>query len=332
MEVKVEEVGSGRCRAGMFATIRWCLSTWLDIGNIKSQNDDETLKAGIPERRTSMDRDPNEIRKDVSRTYAESLARPAAGGCCSTPVQKGVLVKLGGYGAELEELPPDAVVNSFGCGNPVALAGIGTGEVVLDLGSGAGIDLLLAAKKVGPSGRVIGVDMTDEMIARARGNIRDAGLTNVEVRRGLIEELPVESGSVDWVISNCVINLSPEKRRVFGEIARVLKPGGRMLISDIVASDLPAELAENAALYSSCVAGAVSEEEYLAGLRAAGLVDVEVKDRLVYDAAQLAAIADDQGEGACGCSSEEGRRALGALAERLEGKVWSAKVYARRPA
>ncbi len=278
-----------------------------------------------------MKRDPDEIRHGVSRAYAENVTRPAGAGCCSPPIQKGAVVKLGGYGAELAELPADAVVNSFGCGNPVALAGIGTGDVVLDLGSGAGIDLLLSAKKVGPGGRVIGVDMTDEMIARARDNARAAGATNVEVRKGIIEELPVESGSVDWVISNCVINLSPEKTRVFREIARVLKPGGKMMISDIVARDLPPELTTNAALYTSCLAGAVSEEEYLAGLRAAGLVDVEVKDRLVYDAEQLTAFSDPQGECACGCATAEGGQALRAMAKDLKGKVWSAKVYARKP-
>ncbi len=280
-----------------------------------------------------MSRDAEQIRKDVSRAYAESVSRPAAGGSSGTPpVQKGAVVKLGGYGPELAELPADAVVNSFGCGNPVALAGIRAGDVVLDLGSGAGIDLLLAARKVGPTGHVIGVDMTDEMIDRARQNLRAAGTGQAEVRKGLIEDLPVESGSVDWVISNCVINLSPEKPRVFREIARVLKPGGRMMVSDIVARDLPPALVRGAALYSSCIAGAVTEEEYLEGLRKVGLVDVEVKDRLVYGADQLAALGAQDGEAACGCAGGAGAAALRAAAESLEGKVWSAKVYARKPA
>lgn len=278
-----------------------------------------------------MNKEADDVRRDVSKAYAEAVTAPAKKGCCgSTPPQKGVVVKLGGYSSdELAALPQEAVVNSFGCGNPVALAGLATGEVVLDLGSGAGIDLLLAAKKVGPRGRVIGVDMTDEMIAKANENIRAGGFTNVEVRKGLIEDMPVESNSVDWVISNCVINLSPEKKKVFREIARVLKPGGRMLVSDIVAKDLPEEVRQVADLYSSCISGAISEEEYLAGLRDAGLVDVEVRDRLVYDAEQLEGLAGSDLESLCGCAG--GKAQLLSLARTLTGKVWSAKVYARKP-
>ena len=181
------------------------------------------------------------------------------------------MVNFAGYSDEqLADIPSDAVVNSFGCGNPVALAGLREGDTVLDLGSGAGIDLLLAARLVGPQGRVIGVDMTDEMIAKARENAEAAGLDNIEVRKGIIEELPVDDSSVDWVISNCVINLSPEKSRVFAEIARVLRPRGRMLVSDMMARDLPEELLALPDAYSSCVAGAIDEDEYLAGLRHRG--------------------------------------------------------------
>jgi len=245
-------------------------------------------------------------------------------------VPKGVAAKLAGYTSEeVATLPAEAVVNSFGCGNPLAFSEVQPGDVVLDLGSGAGIDLLLAAKKVGNKGRVIGVDMTDAMIAKARGNVAAAGLSNVEVRKGIIENLPVEAGSVDWVISNCVINLSPEKQLVFAEIARVLKPGGRMLVSDMVAEDLPAEIAGNRRLYSSCLAGAIPEHAYLDGLRQAGLVDVEVKDRLVYDTAQVEAfIGSELQEDCCGGSG-------GDLAKRwappLQGKVASVKVAARKP-
>jgi arsenite methyltransferase len=274
----------------------------------------------------------NEVRREVSRNYAEAVNRPAPGGCCGkdAPVQKGAVVATGGYSkSELSTLPEEAVVNSFGCGNPVALAGLAEGETVLDLGSGAGIDLFLAAKKVGPTGHVIGVDMTDAMIAKATENIRKGNYTNVEVRKGLIEELPVENASVDWVISNCVINLSPEKPRVFREIARVLKPGGRMLVSDIVATDLPEKIRKSSALYSSCVSGAIGEEEYLAGLRAAGLVDVEVRARLVYDADQLEAIAGSKSESTCGCGM--GKHEMAAYAQELAGKVWSAKIFARKP-
>jgi arsenite methyltransferase len=278
-----------------------------------------------------MEKLADDVRRDVSKAYAEAVSAPAKKGCCgSTPVQKGVAVKLGGYTSEeLAALPEEAVVNAFGCGNPVALAGLATGEVVLDLGSGAGIDLLLAAKKVGPSGRVIGVDMTDELIAKANDNIRAGNFTNVEVRKGIIENLPVEAGSVDWVISNCVINLSPEKKKVFSEIARVLKPGGQMLVSDIVARDLPREVREIAEMYSSCIGGAISEEEYVAGLREAGLVDVEVRARLVYDAKQLEGIAGSDLEAICDCA--QAKSMLPTIARTLTGKVWSAKVYARKP-
>jgi len=280
-------------------------------------------------------------RADVSEDYARAVRSPGTGCCspkqvgasCCSPAPKGVAAKLAGYtDQEVAALPAEAVVNSFGCGNPLAFSAVKPGDVVLDLGSGAGIDLLLAAKKVGHTGKVIGVDMTDAMIAKARQNIAAAGLGNVEVRKGIIEELPVEDSSVDWVISNCVINLSPEKPRVFAEIARVLKPGGRMLVSDIVAEELPPEIARNRHLYSSCLAGAISEQQYLAGLREAGLVDVEVKDRLVYDALQIAGFIGSELT-----VEKTGSRGttLASLAEqwapRLAGKVASIKVAARKP-
>jgi arsenite methyltransferase len=277
------------------------------------------------------------IRQSVSRDYARAVETPKGSCCGGGAAPKGVVAKLAGYSdAELLALPPEAVVNSFGCGNPLAFSLVQPGQVVLDLGSGAGIDLLLAARKVGPTGRVIGVDITDEMIAKARENVAAAGLVNVEVRKGIIEELPVEPASVDHVISNCVINLSPEKPRVFAEIARVLKPGGTMLVSDIVARDLPPELREDRRLYSSCLGGAIPEEEYLAGLRAAGLVDVEVRDRLVYDAGQIEAFVASELEtatGGGGCCGGGGgtRTALARLLSReLEGKVASVKVFGRK--
>ena len=198
--------------------------------------------------------DDDAVRSNVSKAYAQAVADPSNHGCCTAPVQKGIVVKLAGYtGPELSSLPPEAVVNSFGCGNPLAFAEVKEGDVVVDLGAGAGIDILLAGKVVGPSGRVIGIDMTDEMIAKASENIAAAGVSNVEVRKGLIEEMPVESDSVDWVISNCVINLSPEKAKVFAEIARVLKPGGRMSLSDIVVDEMPDWVRDDEALYCSCV-------------------------------------------------------------------------------
>lgn len=266
----------------------------------------------------------DEVRKAVSEDYARAVTRSS--GCCSgssccgpsssQPVE--AIAKLAGYSDdELKALPSEAVVNSFGCGNPLAFSEVTSGQTVLDLGSGAGIDLLLAAGKVGPSGKVIGVDMTDEMIAKARKNIEASGLANIEVRKGIIEELPVEDASVDWVISNCVINLSPEKERVFREIARVLRPGGVMQVSDVLARELPADFQEIRSMYSACLAGAISEEEYLAGLRRAGLVDVAVRERLIYDAGQLQAFIGSE---------------LSDWGPRLQGKIWSAKIHARKPA
>jgi len=270
-------------------------------------------------------------RKSVSEDYARAVKAPASS-CCCTPVPKGVVAKLAGYtDAQIAALPAEAVVNSFGCGNPLAFSKVKPGDVVLDLGSGAGIDLLLAAKKVGRTGKVIGVDMTTAMIAKARKNIAAAGLTNVEVRKGIIEKLPVASGSVDWVISNCVINLSPEKELVFAEIARVLKPGGRMLVSDIVADDLPAGIAKYRRLYSSCLAGAIGEKAYLAGLRKAGLVEVAVKDRIVYDASQIEAfIGSELSEAGSGCCAGPPDRLAKRWAPRLAGKVASVKVAGRK--
>ena len=224
-----------------------------------------------------------------------------------------------------------AADNVFGFGNPVSFAGIRAGDVVLDLGSGGGADLFLAAKKVGPTGRVIGVDMTDGMIAKANENIRISGLSNVEVRKGIIEALPVEDASVNWVISNCVINLSPEKEKVFKEIFRVLKPGGQMFISDIVTDTLfPEEILNDRSLYSACVAGAISEGQYLAGLRSAGLADVEVKGRLVFDVAQIFSAIEVANEEFR--LDEKWRARSEELAKAVEGKVWSAKVYARKSA
>jgi SAM-dependent methyltransferase len=279
-----------------------------------------------------MNTRPTEVREGVAKVYGERAAMTGTDApCgCGAPARKGAVVDFAGYSeAQLADLPADAVTNSFGCGNPVALAGLREGDTVLDLGSGAGIDLLLAARLVGPQGRVIGVDMTDEMIAKARANAEAAGLTTVEVRKGIIEELPVEDASVDWVISNCVINLSPEKPRVFGEIARVLRPGGQMLVSDMMARDLPRELLALPVAWASCVSGAIDEDAYLAGLRAAGLEEVAVRDRLVYDGDQLAGVALSQFD--CSCGGEQLEGLVREYAAKLAGRVWSAKVYARKP-
>lgn len=286
------------------------------------------------------------VRETVSASYSQAVQQ-SGGGCCGiTPAAgilentKGVAVQMAGYSeTELIDLPQDALVNSFGCGNPVAYSNVKEGDVVLDLGSGAGIDLLLAARKVGPTGRVIGVDMTDAMIEHARKNVAEAGLDNVEIKKGLIEDLPVEDSSVDWVISNCVINLSPEKERVFAEIARVLKPGGRMRVSDIVVEELPAWAKESAELYCSCVSGAIPESDYLAGLEAAGLADVKVTNRLVYDANQVADLVRSEVEGETptaaasgGCCGSDIERLIARAGTELQGKVWSAQVVAHKPA
>ena len=187
--------------------------------------------------------------------------------CCGTSYADGTLAGL----------PEAAVLASLGCGNPVAVAELHEGERVLDLGSGGGIDVLLSAKRVGPTGRAIGLDMTEEMLALAQKNADKAGVENVEFLKGMIEEVPLPQGSVDVVISNCVINLAADKSAVFREIARVLRPGGRVGVTDIVADDslTPAERAERGS-YAGCIAGALSVSEYDSGLKEAGLVDVSI--------------------------------------------------------
>ena len=278
-----------------------------------------------------MNRQADEIRSEVSRDYANRISASKGCGCKGQDPQNGPLAGLAGYtDAELATVPDGMADSSFACGNPLAHAGLKEGDVVLDLGSGAGLDLLLAAQKVGPAGRVIGVDMTDAMIARAQENIRAAGVSNVELRKGFIETLPVEDASVDWVISNCVINLSPEKESVFHEIVRVLKPGGAMVVSDIMAKNLPVELLAIPALYSSCIAGAISEEDYLAGLRKAGMADLKVLDRLVYGSGQIESYAEEALGDAFPVTPEIAAR-VGAYAHKLAGRIWSAKIYARKP-
>lgn len=277
--------------------------------------------------------DNERIRKSVSAFYGRAVR--SGTGCCSgsgcgcgggddaTGIA-GFAARFAGYDDQAAGLPADAVANSFGCGNPLAFSEVEPGEVVLDLGSGAGIDLLIAARKVGPTGRVIGVDMTDEMIARAQANAAEAGFTNIDVRKGIIEDLPVDAASVDWVISNCVINLSPEKHRVFAEIARVLKPGGRMRVSDIVVEDLPAWARDHMGLYASCVSGAVSQAEYLEGLAKAGLADIEVRERFPYDLVQVNEVL---GVG----EDEFPHPDLSRRESEIAGKVFSATFCARKP-
>ena len=215
------------------------------------------------------------IHEEVQARYAEAALQASSGGCCSGEPET---FGAGLYSAlERAELPDAAALASLGCGNPVAVAELHEGERVLDLGSGGGIDVLLSAKRVGPTGRAIGLDMTDEMLALAQRNAAEAGATNVEFLRGHIEAIPLPAASVDVVISNCVINLAADKSAVFREIARVLRPGGRMGVTDIVAEDrlTPEERAERGS-YTGCIAGALSFAEFQQGLEAVGLADVSV--------------------------------------------------------
>ena len=251
---------------------------------------------------------------------AVAVAGPAAAAQAG-----GTLTELAGYGPERDQ-HAQAAATSFGCGNPLAFSGVKPGQTVLDLGSGAGFDLLIAAAKVGPNGKVIGVDMTEAMLAAARDNIARAGLEAViEVRQGHIEALPVADASVDWVISNCVINLSTDKPAVFAEIARVLRPGGRIAIADIVAEDLPPAVLASVAGHAACVSGAISEAAYLAGLAAAGLVDVAVPERLVYSADQLKALSGE--------ALAEALEPSGGVdfADVVAGKVASLRFVGRKP-
>lgn len=238
----------------------------------------------------------DQIKQAVRRHYAARMEEGssccgsgATFTCCGGEAAPNVTLDLLGYDAqELTALPEDMTQSAFGCGNPLAFAGVCEGDVVLDLGSGAGMDAILAAKKVGLQGKVIGVDMTPEMVTRARANAARAGVADVvEFRLGEIEALPVADASVDWIISNCVINLSPDKPRVFAEAYRVLKPGGKLLVSDIVASNLPPALRDDLTAWAECVAGAMEEQAYLAAVRSAGFADVRVVERVDQSALYL---------------------------------------------
>lgn len=222
---------------------------------------------------------------------------------------------------ETEGLPAEAVAVSLGCGNPTALIDLQPGQTVLDLGSGGGIDVLLSARRVGPTGKVFGLDMTDDMLALARENQRRAGATNVEFLKGTIESIPLPDQSVDVIISNCVINLSVDKDAVLREAFRVLKPGGRFAVSDVVLrGSVPPELRRSLELWVGCVAGALQEEEYASKLKAAGFADVEVDPWRVYQVDEARAFLAGTGID------------VDAIAPQVEGKVASAFIRARRPA
>ena len=241
---------------------------------------------------------------------------PAPSSCCSTDPITSNLYDLG----ETSQLPEAAVLASLGCGNPAALAELKPGETVLDLGSGGGIDVLLSAKRVGPAGKAYGLDMTDEMLALARENQRKAGVENVEFLKGEIENIPLPDQSVDVIISNCVINLSADKDRVIHEAYRVLKPGGRFAVSDVVVrGEVPAEVRHNVELWVGCIAGAMQEAEYVQKLARAGFVDINVEPTRIYDIADAREFLTTEGID------------VDAIAPEVDGKFMSAFVRARRP-
>jgi arsenite methyltransferase len=227
-----------------------------------------------------------EVRDKVRERYAEAARTVSAGqrgSCCDSTCCGHSSVDEPGFGSTLYDpadrggLPQDAVLASLGCGNPTAVADLQPGEVVLDLGSGGGIDVLLSAKRVGPTGKVYGLDMTDEMLELARSNQQEAGIENVEFLEGFIEDIPLPDASVDVIISNCVINLSVDKKKVFREMARVLHPGGRIGVTDVVSSDaLSVEERAERGSYVGCIAGALTFDEYQYGLREAGLIDISI--------------------------------------------------------
>jgi len=275
--------------------------------------------------------DNETIHEIVKKSYAARVTG-TAGGCCGGGTkanQDEAAVKMG-YSAEDVDSVPEGANLGLGCGAPLAIAAVRPGETVLDLGSGAGFDAFLAARAVGSSGRVIGVDMTPEMVSKARENAASAGFANIDFRRGQIESLPVEDGEVDVVISNCVINLSPDKPAVFREADRAPKPGGRIAVSDIVlTAELPEVIAKSLAAYVGCVAGAWLLEDYLAAVEAAGFRDVEVAaskpavEALSGDDPLVRGVLDQMGAEKSGDLEAD-------LAE-IASRVVSAQIVARKP-
>jgi arsenite methyltransferase len=277
------------------------------------------------EERAMADRD---IKQAVKEKYGQAALRVAAGdtSCCasscggsSNALQEGDFITANLYTeSETAALPAEAVAASLGCGNPTALAELRAGETVLDLGSGGGIDVLLSARRVGPSGKAYGLDMTDEMLALARENQRRAAVDNVEFLKGEIEAIPLPDNSVDVIISNCVINLSTDKDRVFAEAFRVLRPGGRFAVSDVVVrGEMPPQIRKSVELWIGCVAGSLEEGEYRARLAKAGFEAIDLEPTRVYSA-----------EGARDFLLQEG---AGIDVAAVEGKFMSAFVRARKP-
>ena len=234
-----------------------------------------------------MKKDARRIKKIVKEGYAKVARQGASccssGSCCSGANQAEDIGKAIGYSEQDLKAVPEGANLGLGCGNPVALASLKEGDVVLDLGSGAGFDAFLAAERVGKTGRVIGVDMTGEMLKKARANAKKGGYSNVEFRRGEIEKLPVEDNRIDVIISNCVINLSPDKEAVFKEAFRVLKPKGRLMVSDLVLTkDLSKAIKESAEAYVGCLAGAIKKSAYLDFIKEAGFRDIKIISESIY--------------------------------------------------
>jgi len=243
-------------------------------------------------------------------------AGPALADACCDPITSNLY-----DAAQTGALPQEAVLASLGCGNPTALAQLNAGETVLDLGSGGGIDVLLSARRVGPTGKAYGLDMTDEMLALARENQRKAGVENVEFLKGEIEHIPLPDNSVDVVISNCVINLSADKDRVLREAFRVLKPGGRFAVSDVVVRGaVPEQVRQNMLLWVGCIAGALEEYEYVAKLAKAGFDGIDIEPTRVYDIEDARAFLTGQGVD------------VDAIAPQVQGKFMSAFIRARKSA
>lgn len=282
-----------------------------------------------------------EIKTHVREYYAAAVSEgekpnESAGGssCCASASASDTMKaalrdthasRIGYSEEELASIPEHAATHAFGCGNPLAFSGVKEGDVVLDLGSGAGIDVLLASKKVGPLGQVIGLDMTPEMIEKASENAREANATNVEFRLGEMEAMPVESSSVDWVISNCVVNLSPDKVAVFGEVFRVLKPGGRILISDICVNDIKKSVRDELFQWADCMGGALDEVTYLRTIERAGFVDVAIVDKKTFSANDVRAFLEADKE-----FTSEQRAIRDPLWRQADHKVSSIRVYARK--
>ena len=258
-----------------------------------------------------------------SETRCQLKTEAPSGSCCGNYTSKDAI-----------HVPTEALQSSFGCGNPLKFTEIHEGQTVLDIGSGAGIDCFLAADRVGPSGKVIGLDLTPAMIDKARKIAREKGYEHVEFRLGTAENMPVEDASIDWIISNCVINLSLDKPAVFQEAYRVLKSYGKVSISDIViGADLPDEILTSMEAYIGCLAGAIKEEDYLSAIRQAGFSNVEVVSRFPYTAEHIRGWFSDAGDAAssvCCSNSTPLTEFMDKYADKLAGNVWSAEIRAKK--